>query len=243
MKRRGARAHWWGSKMEYMGELVDFILHVDVHLTELVAQYGGWTYGILFAIIFAETGLVVTPFLPGDSLLFAAGAISARGGLHPAALFALLSTAAILGDSVNYWIGSAMGRHVFEGRVKFIKRDHLTKTEEFYARYGGKTIIIARFIPIVRTYAPFVAGAARMDYSKFIFFNVTGALLWISIFVLGGYWFGNIRMVQENFGLVVIAIILVSVTPPVIEYINARRRRAALRNAPPPTPLPPDQTK
>lgn len=229
--------------MEFFAEFVDFVLHIDVHLTSLVSEYGGWTYGILFAIIFAETGLVITPFLPGDSLLFAAGAIAARGGLHPGALFGLLSTAAIAGDSVNYWIGAAMGRRVFEGRVKFIKRSHLVKTEAFYARYGGKTIVIARFIPIVRTYAPFVAGAARMDYSKFAFYNVTGALLWISSFVLGGYWFGNIRVVQENFGLVVIAIILVSVMPPVIEYINARRRRAALRDAPPPASLPPDQTR
>lgn len=214
--------------MEFIPDLIDFILHVDDHLTNLVSEYGGWTYGILFAIIFAETGLVVTPFLPGDSLLFAAGAIAARGGLHPAVLFGLLTAAAIIGDSVNYWIGSHLGRRVFEGRVKFIKRDHLLKTEEFYARYGGKTIIIARFIPIVRTYAPFVAGAARMEYSRFAFFNVTGALLWISIFVLGGYWFGNIPVVQDNFGLVVIGIIIVSVLPPVIEYFNSRRRRAAL---------------
>lgn len=228
--------------MEYIAELIDFVLHVDVHLTELVTEYGGWTYAILFGIIFAETGLVVTPFLPGDSLLFAAGAISARGGLHPAVLFGLLSAAAILGDSVNYWIGSTLGRRVFEGRVKFIKRDHLRKTEEFYARYGGKTIVIARFIPIVRTYAPFVAGAARMDYSKFIFFNITGALLWMFVFVWGGYWFGNIPMVQENFGLVVIAIILVSVMPPVIEYINSRRRRVAVEEGAPPPPTPPDQT-
>lgn len=227
--------------MEYIAGLVDFILHVDVHLTDLVTEYGGWTYGILFAIIFAETGLVVTPFLPGDSLLFAAGAISARGGLNPAALFGLLSVAAILGDSVNYWIGSKLGERVFAGRVKFIKREHLTKTEEFYARYGGKTIIIARFIPIVRTYAPFVAGAARMDYRKFVFFNISGALLWMFVFVLGGYWFGNIPFVQENFGLVVIAIIIVSVLPPVIEYIGSRRRRAALGDAPSPPPLPPDE--
>lgn len=228
--------------MEFIPDLIDFILHVDDHLTNLVSEYGGWTYAILFLIIFAETGLVVTPFLPGDSLLFAAGAIAARGGLHPAVLFGLLSVAAIIGDSVNYWIGSHLGRRVFEGRVKFIKRDHLLKTEEFYARYGGKTIIIARFIPIVRTYAPFVAGAARMEYSKFAFFNVTGALLWISIFVLGGYWFGNIPVVQENFGLVVIGIIIVSVLPPVIEYINSRRRRAALAEDQP-ISQPPDQPR
>lgn len=228
--------------MEFIPDLIDFILHVDDHLTSLVSEYGGWTYAILFLIIFAETGLVVTPFLPGDSLLFAAGAIAARGGLHPAVLFGLLSAAAIIGDSVNYWIGSHLGRRVFEGRVKFIKRDHLLKTEEFYARYGGKTIIIARFIPIVRTYAPFVAGAARMEYSKFAFFNVTGALLWIAMFVLGGYWFGNIPVVQENFGLVVIGIIIVSVLPPMIEYINSRRRRASLAEDQP-ISQPPDQPR
>lgn len=213
--------------MEFIPELIDFFLHVDDHLTEIVSDYGGWTYAILFLIIFAETGLVVTPFLPGDSLLFAAGAIAARGGLDPAGLFGLLSVAAIMGDSVNYWIGSKLGRRVFEGRIRFIKRDHLVRTEEFYARYGGKTIVIARFIPIVRTYAPFVAGAARMDYSRFVFFNITGALLWMFVFVLGGYWFGNIPVVQENFGFVVIGIIIVSVLPPVVEYVNSRRRRRA----------------
>lgn len=231
--------------MELIPDLIDFVLHVDDHLTRLVTDYGGWTYAFLFLIIFAETGLVVTPFLPGDSLLFAAGAIAARGGLHPAALLGLLSVAAIVGDSVNYWIGSMLGRRVFEGRVKFIKREHLVKTEEFYARYGGKTIIIARFLPIVRTYAPFVAGAARMDYSRFALYNVTGGLLWISIFVLGGYWFGNFPVVQENFGLVVIMIIVLSVLPPAIELINSRRRRTRANgpDAPPPTSIPSDQIK
>jgi membrane-associated protein len=228
--------------MDVIPELIDFVLHVDDHLTSLVSEYGGWTYAFLFLIIFAETGLVITPFLPGDSLLFAAGAIAARGGLHPGALLGLLSVAAITGDSLNYWIGSILGRRVFEGRVRFIKREHLVKTEEFYARYGGKTIIIARFIPIVRTYAPFVAGAARMDYGKFALFNVTGGLLWIAMFVLGGYWFGNFPVVQENFGLVVIIIIALSVLPPLIEYVNSRRRRSRLRDTPPQS-IPPDQIR
>lgn len=209
--------------MEYLTNIVDFILHIDAHLTEMVTQYGGWTYAILFLIVFCETGLVVTPFLPGDSLLFAAGALSAGGGLHPVPLLILLSIAAILGDTVNYWIGSWAGVRVFDGRYRVLKPEYLEKTERFYAKYGGKTIILARFVPIVRTYAPFVAGAGRMSYPRFLFFNVTGGLLWIGIFVPAGYYFGNIPVVQENFGLVVIGIILVSVLPMVVEYVKHRR--------------------
>jgi membrane-associated protein len=214
--------------MELISIMVDFVLHVDDHLNAIVREYGAWTYAILFLIIFCETGLVVTPFLPGDSLLFAAGALAAggEGGLNPYFLFALLSLAAILGDSANYWIGTLLGRRCYEGRVRFIKPSHLDRTNAFYEKYGGKTIVIARFIPIVRTYAPFVAGAAKMDYSRFAFFNVSGALLWISLFVFGGYWFGNIPIVQDNFGLVVIGIIVLSILPPVIEYFLSRRRAA-----------------
>lgn len=212
--------------MEVIAQVVDFILHIDSHLAAIVAEYGVWTYAILFLIIFCETGLVVTPFLPGDSLLFAAGALSATTTLHPALLFVLLVAAAVLGDSCNYAIGARLGERVFGGRFRFIKREHLERTEQFYAKYGGKTIILARFIPIVRTYAPFVAGAARMDYSRFAFFNVTGALLWVSLFVLGGYWFGNIPVVEENFGLVVIAIIVLSVLPAVWELVSHRRGQA-----------------
>lgn len=209
--------------MDYIPQLVDFVLHVDQHLTELVRQYGGWTYAILFAIIFMETGLVVTPFLPGDSLLFAAGALAARGAIGVGWLYVLLVAAAIVGDSLNYWIGSVIGPRAFSGRVKFLKQEHLQKTEEFFLKYGGKTIVIARFIPIVRTYAPFVAGAGSMPYGRFVFFNVSGAFLWITIFLLGGYFFGNIPVVEENFGLVVIVIIILSVLPAVWEIYNHRR--------------------
>lgn len=212
--------------MEVLQTLIDFVLHVDDHLTTIVNQYGGWTYGILFLIIFCETGLVVTPFLPGDSLLFAAGALTAQGALSIVPLYVLLLVAGIAGDQANYWIGSRVGVHAFDGRFRFLKQEHLARTQHFFQRYGGKTIVIARFIPIVRTYAPFVAGAGGMEYSRFVGFNIAGAFLWITLFLLGGYFFGNIPVVQENFGLVVIAIIVVSVLPPVIEYINHRRLKA-----------------
>ena len=215
--------------MEVLQTLIDFVLHVDDHLTVIVNQYGGWTYAILFLIIFCETGLVVTPFLPGDSLLFAAGALTAQGALSIVPLYVLLLVAGIAGDQLNYWIGSKVGIHAFDGRFRFLKEEHLQRTQHCFQRYGGKTIVIARFIPIVRTYAPFVAGAGRMEYSRFVVFNVTGAFLWITIFLLGGYFFGNIPVVQDNFGLVVIGIIVVSVLPPVIEYINHRRLRARAR--------------
>ena len=212
--------------MELVQQLVEFILHIDRHLTEIVNQYGGWSYAILFLIIFCETGLVVTPFLPGDSLLFAAGALTAQGALEIVPLYLLLLIAAITGDQLNYWIGSRVGVHAFDGRFRFLKQAHLERTQHFFERYGGKTIVIARFIPIVRTYAPFVAGAGRMDYSRFVVFNVAGGFLWITLFLLGGFFFGNIPIVQENFGLVVIGIIVVSILPPVIEYINHRRLAA-----------------
>jgi membrane-associated protein len=210
--------------MEVVQTLVEFILHIDRHLTEIVRDYGGWTYAILFLIIFAETGLVVTPFLPGDSLLFAAGALTAQGAMDIVPLYLLLLVAAVAGDQLNYWIGSKVGVHAFDGRFRFLKQQHLERTQHFFRRYGGKTIVIARFIPIVRTYAPFVAGAGGMEYSRFIVFNVGGGFLWITIFLLGGFFFGNIPVVQENFGLVVIGIIVVSILPPLIEYINHRRR-------------------
>lgn len=215
--------------MEVLQLMFDFILHVDDHLTAIVNQYGGWTYAILFLIIFCETGLVVTPFLPGDSLLFAAGALTAQGALNITPLYFLLLVAAIIGDQVNYWIGSKVGIHVFDGRFRFLKPEYLDRTQSFFDRYGGKTIVIARFIPIVRTYAPFVAGAGRMNYRRFIFFNISGAFIWITLFLLGGYFFGNLPFVEENFGLVVIAIIVVSVLPPIYEYFNHRRLRTQAR--------------
>jgi membrane-associated protein len=205
--------------------LVDFVLHIDVHLVELTTRYGAWTYAILFLIVFCETGLVVTPILPGDSLLFAAGALAAIGAFDPVLLTALLMGAAIGGDSVNYAIGHRVGTHVFDGRYRMLKPEYLERTNRFYAKYGGKTIVLARFVPIVRTYAPFVAGAASMDYRRFLFFNVSGGVAWVGIFVLLGYFFGNIPVVRDNFGLVVIAIILLSVAPIGWELLKARRER------------------
>ncbi|MCS6858995.1 MAG: DedA family protein [Abditibacteriales bacterium] len=205
-----------------MHELLDFILRFDHHLGKFIRDYGTWTYLILFLIIFCETGLVVTPFLPGDSLLFAAGAFAARGDLGVMWLFILLSIAAIAGDTVNYWIGARVGPRAFTGKVRFLKKEHLDRTHAFYEKYGGKTIVLARFVPIVRTFAPFVAGVGSMTYSKFLSYNVFGGLAWIAIFVFGGYQFGNIPYVQKNFKVVILAIILISVLPMVIEYLRAR---------------------
>jgi membrane-associated protein len=213
--------------MDLVMWFVDFILHLDVKLVELVADYQVWTYAILFLVIFCETGLVVTPFLPGDSLLFAAGALSAaasiEGGaqnpLNPVYLFLLLSVAAILGDTVNYWAGRYLGLKVFE---RFIKREHLMKTHAFYERHGGKAIIIARFVPIVRTLVPFVAGVGVMTYPKFILFNVIGGIVWPLLFVFGGYFIGNAPVIKQNFSLVIFAIIIVSVMPAVIEILRAK---------------------
>ena len=207
-------------------QLVDFVLHIDQHLMVITTQYGGWTYAILFLIVFCETGLVVTPILPGDSLLFAAGALSAgAGGLNPVVVMIVLMVAAILGDSVNYAIGKRVGTHVFDGRYRMLKPEYLEKTNQFYAKYGGKTIVLARFVPIVRTYAPFVAGAASMSYPRFLAFNIGGGIAWVGIFVLGGFFFGNIPVVRDNFGLVVIAIVLLSVAPIAWEFIKHRRSR------------------
>jgi membrane-associated protein len=194
--------------MDLIWTLIDILLHLDRHLSEVIGQYGIWTYLILFLIVFCETGLVVTPFLPGDSLLFAVGTFAALGALDLGLVIALLSAAAILGDSVNYTIGATIGPRVFrrEG-VRLLNRRHLERTHEFYERYGAKTIVIARFVPIVRTFAPFVAGIGRMRYRHFLFYNVTGALLWILSLVLGGYLFGNIPVVRRNFSLVIFAII------------------------------------
>ncbi|MBX3278595.1 MAG: DedA family protein [Acidobacteria bacterium] len=212
--------------MEYIQYLIDFILHLDRHLGELVAQYGVWTYVILFLIIFCETGLVVTPILPGDSLLFAVGALAATGALDVNLIFVLLTVAAIIGDTVNYWIGHAVGPKVFRGeRSRLLNRRHLERTHEFYEKYGGKTIILARFIPIIRTFAPFVAGIGSMSYGKFLLYNVVGAIVWIAIFTYAGYFFGNIPIVKRNFTLVIFAIIIISVMPAVIEYWQHRRKK------------------
>lgn len=210
--------------MELIKHFIDIIIHLDKYLVDLVTQYGIWTYAILFLIIFCETGLVVTPFLPGDSLLFAIGALSAKGGLNIYWVFILLSIAAIIGDTVNYWIGHTVGPRVFvKNNSRWLNRRHLERTHEFYEKYGGKTIIIARFVPIIRTFAPFVAGIGSMTYSKFLLYNVVGGLLWIGGFLGAGFLFGNIPIIKRNFTLVIFAIIFISILPGVIEYLRARR--------------------
>lgn len=210
--------------MEILNVAIDFILHLDKHLTELVSTYGVATYAILFGIIFAETGLVVTPFLPGDSLLFAAGAIAALGSLNVWGLTGLLIVAAILGDTVNYWIGHYFGQKLVDNpKIKFINQEHIDKTQQFYKKYGGKTIILARFVPIVRTFAPFVAGVGTMDYKKFILYNITGGVIWVSLFTLLGYFFGNLEFIKENFHYAVFAIIFLSLIPIGFEFYQSRK--------------------
>lgn len=205
--------------------IIDFVLHIDRHLNGLIQQYGTWTYAILFSIIFAETGLVALPFLPGDSLLFAAGAFAAQGSLDVAVLFFLLGAAAVLGDTVNYWIGRSIGPKVFhDGKVRFFKREHLERTHQFYEKYGGRTIIIARFVPIIRTFAPFVAGIGSMSYGRFMSYNVFGGIGWIGVFVFAGYYFGNIPSVKNNFTLVILVIILISIAPAIVEIVRQRRQ-------------------
>jgi membrane-associated protein len=217
--------------MEVVYTVLDYFLHLDDHLAELLGRCGGWTYLVLFGIIFAETGLVVTPFLPGDSLLFAAGTLAARvEGLSVGVLFVILSAAAILGDTVNYAIGNLFGKRLLARKSRLIDARHVERTHAFFEKYGGKTIVLARFVPIVRTFAPFVAGLGAMTYPRFLFFNVTGGLAWVAICLFAGYFFGRIPAVQEHFELVVLGIILVSVIPAAIEVVKARAGRT--RSAP-----------
>jgi len=208
--------------MEIITNLIELFLHIDDYLAEIISQYGVWTYALLFLIIFIETGFVIMPFLPGDSLLFAAGSFAALGVLNPWILAILLSIAAILGDTVNYMIGHYIGPRAFSGKVRFLKKEYLDQTHEFFEKHGGKTIILARFVPIVRTFAPFVAGVGAMTYKKFLLYNVVGGILWVNIFVWLGYFFGTLPFVQENFELAIIAIILISVLPMVYEFIKAK---------------------
>ena len=212
--------------MELIRSLIDFILHIDKHLVEIVSEYQTWTYLILFIIIFAETGFVVTPFLPGDSLLFAAGAIVAKpeSGLSIMVIYILLVVAAILGDLVNYHIGKYVGPVAFSGRYKLLKVEYMNKAQEFYEKHGGKTIIYARFIPIIRTFAPFVAGIGTMTYGKFASYNIVGGLAWVTSFLFLGYFFGGLPVIKEKFTYVIFAIIFLSILPPIIEVIRERRK-------------------
>lgn len=215
--------------MEIVKSAIDFILHIDTKLDGILEQYGTLVYIILFLIIFAETGLVVTPFLPGDSLLFAIGALSARSDLDIGIILISLSIAAILGDTVNYRVGAFFKDRILRGeKIRFIRESHIERTKEFYEDYGGKTIIIARFIPIIRTFAPFVAGVGSMDYKKFFAFNVLGGIVWILIFTVAGYYFGNLPIVKKNFTLLIFAIIFLSILPAIIEYFKGRRRRESM---------------
>ncbi len=213
--------------MELLAALWDFAVHLDVHLAAFVAEHGRWVYALLFVIIFIETGLVIWPFLPGDSLLFVVGTLAAAGGMDIGLVMALLVAAALTGDNVNYWIGRWAGPRVFrQESSRWFSRKHLERTHAFYERHGGKAIIIARFVPIVRTYVPFVAGIGTMPYARFLAFSVAGALLWVVSLCLLGYWFGNIPAVKQNLGAVIVLIVAVSVMPIAVEFLRARRRRA-----------------
>lgn len=212
--------------MELLKTVFDFVIHIDVHLSAIIQAYGTWTYLILFLIIFCETGLVVTPLLPGDSLLFAAGTFAAKGDLDVMWLFILLSIAAILGDTANYWIGDYIGPKIFhKENVRFLNKEYLDRTHQFYEKYGGKTIIIARFVPIIRTFAPFVAGIGSMTYLHFISYNIIGGVAWIAACVFAGYFFGNIPIVKQNFTIVIAVIIIISILPGVIEFIHQRNEK------------------
>lgn len=214
--------------MEILKTILDFILHIKDHLSDIITNYPQWFYAIIFLVIFVETGLVVMPFLPGDSLLFAIGALAAlsQNNLNIWAIFALLVVAAILGDTVNYHIGKFLGPKVFSGNYKLLNKEHLYKAQGFYEKYGGKTIIMARFVPIVRTFAPFVAGIGTMNYGKFIQYNIVGAILWVGVCIAGGYFFGSLPFVEKNFELVLIAIIGISIIPVIIEVIREKMKKS-----------------
>ena len=211
--------------MEILQHFVDMIMHLDKHLDQIIQNFGVWTYLLLFLIIFAETGLVVTPFLPGDSLLFVVGAFAARGSFNVGILFLLLTGAAIIGDSVNYLVGKYLGERL--SRSRFVKKEYLERTHQFYEKYGGKTIVLARFVPIVRTFAPFVAGVGEMNYRYFLTYNIVGGIFWVALFVFGGYFFGNIPVVRDNFTVVIFIIIFVSLLPGIFEFIRAKRNKPA----------------
>ena len=211
--------------MDFILKIIDFILHIDSYLSNIITRYGSWTYGLLFFVIFMETGFVVTPFLPGDSLIFAASTFAARGVLNPWMIFILLSIAAVAGDTTNYWIGHAIGAKAYTGEVKWIKQEYMQRTHAFFEKYGGTAIFLARFVPIIRTFAPFVAGVSEMSYGYFITWNLVGGVSWVALFTLLGFFFGNIPFVQKNFELVIIAIILISLVPAVVEALKFRKTK------------------
>ena len=212
--------------MGFFNNFIDFILHLDKYLSVVIQNYGATTYVLLFLIVFLETGLVVTPFLPGDSLLFAAGTFAGIGALNVFVLFAVLAAAAILGDTINYSIGKFLGAKAFQKYPKIFKKEYLDRTHNFYEKYGAKTIVLARFVPIVRTFAPFVAGVGKMSYFQFLIYNILGGILWVALFVFGGYYFGNMPIVKENFTIVIFIIIILSFVPMVWEYWKHRKSRA-----------------
>jgi membrane-associated protein len=212
--------------MDLLKSVIEFVLHIDRHLSAIIQQFGAWTYAILFAVIFIETGLVVMPFLPGDSLLFAAGTFAALGALDVRLLIALLAVAAVVGDTVNYWIGHRIGEKAFSREdARFFKKEYLDRTHAFYEKHGGKTIIIARFVPIIRTFAPFVAGIGKMSYGRFLSFNVIGGVGWVVLLVGTGYFFGNIPFIRKNFSIAILAIILISTVPIAVEYFRHRKNK------------------
>ena len=213
--------------MGLISSIVDFILHLDKYLSVIIQNFGSWTYLILFLIVFAETGLVVTPFLPGDSLLFAVGTFAAIGSLNILWLFVLLSLAAIIGDTVNYSAGKYLGKKAIEHETRFIKKKYIEKTQKFYEKYGAKTIVLARFVPIVRTFAPFVAGVGSMSYFRFLAYNIVGGILWVGILLFGGYFFGNIPIVRNNFSAAILLIIIISILPMAIEFWRHYRQKKA----------------
>jgi len=209
--------------MEFLAYFIDIFIHLDKHLSELIAMFGPYIYVVLFLVIFCETGLVVTPFLPGDSLLFVIGAFAAKGDFELGIVFAVLCAAAISGNMVNYQVGRIVGPKVFHGKTRFLKKEYLDRTHEFYEKHGAKTIVIARFLPIIRTFAPFVAGIGRMDYKRFTIYNIVGCVAWLGAFIFGGYFFGNVPIVKQNLTIVILAIVVLSFVPSVLEVLRHRR--------------------
>ena len=217
--------------MDIIMQIIDFVLHVDVYLDSIIQQYGFWTLAILFVVIFLETGVVVTPFLPGDSLIFAAATFAARGAFSPLWIFVFLSIAAVLGDTANYWIGHRVGHKAFTGEVKWVKKEYMDRTHLFFEKHGGRAIFLGRFVPIIRTFVPFVAGISQMSYGFFFRWNIIGGITWVGVFTMLGYFFGNIKFVQENFELVIFAIIFISFVPVIYEWFKARKESREAKTA------------